>query len=282
MSDQPDDSGKPQDAAPAPVAAAPALSVVPPPITDDAPERDPAEADLFDPNRNIVYDILYDIGDLEMVARLKWDLFAVEQRLERALAEDADLERFAPELKKELEISLTLFRQDDDVRAYKERFVRSEDRLKLMELIRFLELAIRVRQPLHEAWTKYLEASHRRLLAELATVDTDGLAKRPAQLLGGVRETASRRCVAVIVHTERNARQIYAEIPYRDFTRLIGWYEEKNALLANLVAEARVLYLHTGLAKRSGDVAGQLKWVALAIAAFTLVSASAAIAVFLR
>ena len=73
MSDQPEDSGKPDDPAPAP---APVLSVVPAPAPqpeEPASEPAPSEADLFDPNRNIVYDVLYDIGDLEMVARLKWD-----------------------------------------------------------------------------------------------------------------------------------------------------------------------------------------------------------------
>ena len=54
----------------------------------------PTAAD-FDPNKNLVYDILYDIGDLELVGRLKWDIFSVEQRLERALREDAELERRA-------------------------------------------------------------------------------------------------------------------------------------------------------------------------------------------
>lgn len=241
----------------------------------------PTAAD-FDPNKNLVYDILYDIGDLELVGRLKWDIFSVEQQLERALREDELLDRRAPELKRELSRALELFRTDDDVLAYKERFVRSEERLKLAELVRFLELAVLVREPLHQAWTQYLSHVHDRLLDEVKAIDVDALAKRPAALLGGVRETGARRCIAVIVHTERNARQIFAEIPYRDYARLIAWYEEKNAALSNLAAEARLLYLHTGFAKQSTQVVSQLRVVGFAIAAFTAVAALAAIASFVR
>lgn len=241
----------------------------------------PTAAD-FDPNKNLVYDLLYDIGDLELVGRLKWDIFSVEQRLERALLQDERLSRGAPELKRELVRSLELFRADDDVKAYKERFVRSEERLKLAELVRFLELAVRVREPLHAAWTQYLAYEHDRLLEEVGSIDTEGLAKRPTALFQGVRETGARRCVAVIVHTERNARQIYAEIPYRDYAKLIAWYEEKNPALANLAAEARLLYLHTGLARQSTHVASQLRLMGIAIVAFTLVAAAAAISSFVR
>ena len=246
------------------------------PASEPAPEPTGPGAADFDPNKNLVYDILYDVGDLELVTRLKWDIFSVEQRLERALREDELLARRRPELKDELTRSLELFRTDEVVLAYKERFVRNEERLKLAELVRFLELAIRVREPLHAAWVEYLRAEHDRLLEELAGVDADGLAKRPAALLAGVRETGARRCVAVIVHTERNARQVFSEIPYRDYGRLLAWYEEKNPALANLVAEARVLYLHAGLSRQSTAVARELRVLAYVIAGFTLVAAAAA------
>lgn len=277
MSGLPDPPATSSPPAAAPAGAPPAEAAPAPAAAEPGPG-----ADDFDPNKNLVYDILFDIGDLELVGRLKWDIFSVEQRLERALREDALLERRAPELKRELTRALELFRADDDVKAYKERFVRSEERLKLVELVRFLELAVRVREPLHAAWTQYLGHEHERHLAELALVDADGLAKRPAALLAGVRETGARRCVAVIVHTERNARQIYSEIPFRDYARLIAWYEEKNPALANLVAEARLLYLHTDLARQSTQVASQLRLMGLAIAAFTLVAALAAISALLR
>lgn len=270
----------PAPAAPSTAPAEPAPATTP---EESAPAESagPGAAD-FDPNKNLVYDILYDIGDLELVTKLKWDIFSVEQRLERAIHEDASLERGRPELKDELIRALALFRADPDVLAYKERFVRNEERLKLVELVRFLELAIRVREPLHAAWVEYLRAEHERLLAELSSVDAEGLAKRPAALLGGVRETGARRCTAVIVHTERNARQIFAEIPYRDYGRLIAWYEEKNPALANLTAEARVLYLHAGLAKQSTAVARELRLLAFVIAGFTLVAAAAAVAALVR
>lgn len=271
-----------------PPAPAPAdsPSAEPPPTAEAAPAETaewtgPGAAD-FDPNKNLVYDILYDIGDLELVTRLKWDIFAVEQRLERALREDEALARRRPELHDELTRALALFRADEAVQSYKERFVRNEERLKLVELVRFLELAIRVREPLHASWVEYLRAEHERLIEELAAVDADGLAKRPAALLGGVRETGARRCIAVIVHTERNARQIFAEIPYRDYARLIAWYEEKNPALANLTADARVLYLHTGLARQSTAVARELRILAFVIAGFTLIAAVAAVASLLR
>jgi len=254
-------------------------------VHEAAPPAEPYSgpgADDFDPNKNLVYDLLFDIGDLELVGRLKWDIFSVEQQLERALREDDLLPRRSPDLQRELVRALELFRADDDVKAYKERFVRSEERLKLAELVQFLELAVRVREPLHASWTQYLAHVHERLLDEVKSIDVDGFAKRPATLLAGVRETGARRCVAVIVHTERNARQIFSEIPYRDYAKLIAWYEEKNAALSNLAAEARLLYLHTDLARRSTAVASQLRFVGIAIAAFTAVAAAAAISVFVR
>jgi hypothetical protein len=262
----------------------PAESAVPPPepaSATAAPEPAPALPE-FDPNKNLVYDILFDVVDLELVTRLKWDIFSVERRLERALADDAELETKSPGLKRDLMMALELFRADDDVKAYKERFVRSEERLKLAELVKFLELAVKVREPLHEAWSRYLAFDHQRLLDELAAVDVESLARRPASLLGGSRETESRRCKAVIVHTERSARQIFNEVPFRDYSRVIGWYEEKNPLLANLVSEARVLYLHAGLARQSTRIARELRWTAVAIAAFAATTALAAIVAFLR
>ena len=282
MSELPD---PPPPATPAASAGGDATAAASTPAPPDAVEGNgapaPGAAD-FDPNKNLVYDILFDISDLELVTRLKWDIFSVEQRLERALREDELLARRDPALQQELTRALERFRTDDDVLAYKERFVRNEERLKLVELVRFLELAVRVREPLHAAWVAYLQHEHERILEELRAIDAEGLARRPATLLGGVRETGARRCVAVIVHTERNARQIYSEIPYRDYGRLIAWYEEKNAALANLTAEARLLYLHAGLSRRSTDVAAQLRWLAIVIAGFTLVAAAAATAAFLR
>lgn len=275
----------PGDAASTPADAAP---------PGDAPGPEPGRASLqalpspipagegaaFDPNRNLVYDVLLDVADLELVGRLKWDIFSVEQRLDRALKEDSGLA--GTDLKQELDLALELFRADEDVVAYKERFVRSESRLKLIELVRFLELAVRVREPLHRAWVQYLEFDHERLLQELAGVDREGLARRPGSLLAGNRETEARRCKAVIAHTERSARQIYAEIPFRDYGRIIAWYEEKNPQLANLVAEARVLYLQLGLSRKNTDIARHLRGVAWALAAFAAVTALAATAAFLR
>lgn len=254
------------------------------PSDEAAPPAEPAPdlAAQFDPNRNLVYDILLDVADLEMIGRIKWDIFSVEERLERALREDKDLLALDTQLHQELSLALQLFRADEQVKAYKERFVRSEERLKLAELVRFLELAVVVREPLHAAWTKYLAHCHERLLAELADIDREGLAKRPTTLLSGARETESRRCKAVIVHTERSARQVFNEIPFRDYSRVIAWYEEKNPLLANLVAEARVLYLHTALTRQGADIARQLRTMSWVMAAFVGVTALAAILAFFR
>ncbi len=268
-------------------------ALVPPAETPEAAAAEPPASELpveaprdlaaeFDPNRNLVYDLLFDVADLEMIGRLKWDIFSVEDRLSRALLEDRELEASDPQLHQELTLALQLFRADEQVRAYKERFVRSEERLKLAELVRFLELAIVVREPLHAAWTKYLAHVHTRLLKELASVDREGLAKRPAALLSGARETESRRCKAVIVHTERSARQVFNEIPYRDYSRVIAWYEEKNPLLGNLVADARVLYLHTALTRQGSDIAKQLRMMAWVTAAFAAITAVAAIVGFLK
>lgn len=266
--------------------------VVPPPSESSAAETpaaapEPSEpvrdlAAEFDPNRNLVYDLLFDVADLEMIGRIKWDIFSVEERLQRALRDDRELESSEPQFHQELTLALQLFRNDAQVKAYKERFVRSEERLKLAELVRFLELAIVVREPLHAAWTKYLAYDHTRLLKELAIVDREGLAKRPAALFTGARETESRRCKAVIVHTERSARQVFNEIPFRDYSRVIAWYEEKNPLLANLVAEARVLYLHTSLTRQGSEIARQLRAMAWVTATFAAITAVAAVIAFFR
>lgn len=234
----------------------------------------------FDPNRNLVYDVLLDVADLEMVGRIKWDIFSVEERLERALREDVELARSAPEVKQELELALEVFRADPDVIAYKERFVRSEERLKLLELVRFLELAVHVREPLHAAWTRYLAYDHDRLLREIIAVDVEGLARRPSTLLTGARETESRRCKAVVVHTERSARQVFNEIPFRDYARVIAWYEEKNPLLANLIAESRVLYLHTSLLRQTTEVSKKLEKFAVVVGLFAAATTIAAIIAF--
>lgn len=255
---------------------APVVTLVPP-VTSAAP----AEV-ITDPNANVVYDVLYDIANLELVGQLKWDIFSTEQRLDRALREDAGLERRAPELKRELALALDTFRASEDVAAYKQRFVQNEERLKMVELMRFLELAVIVREPLQEAWAKYLGFDHERLLAELAAVDVDGLAKSPAGLIQGIRESGSRRCNAVVAHTERNARQVFKEIPYRDWSRTIAWHEEKNPALATLIADARVVYLHAEMARRSAGIARELRWIAIAIAAFTAVTTVAVLVALLR
>jgi len=179
--------------------------------------------------------------------------------------------------KRELALALETFRANEDVAAYKERFVQNEERLKLVELMRFLELAVIVREPLHEAWAKYLAFDHEQLQAELAAVDTDRLAKTPAMRIEGVREKFSRRCNAVVAHTERGARQVFKEIPFRDWSRVIAWHEEKNPLLSHLIADARVVYLHAEMARRSASVAGELRRVVYVVAAFALATAIAAV-----
>ena len=235
-----------------------------------------------DPNANIVYDVLFDVTNLDLVTQLKWDIFSIEQRLDRALLEDDRLDKFAPELKRELALSLETFRANEDVAAYKERFVMNEERLKLMELMRFLELAVIVREPLHESWAKYLGFDYERHLAELAEIDTDRLAKTPAMRIQGVREKFSRRCNAVVAHTERGARQIFKEIPFRDWSRVIAWHEEKNPAISNLIADARVVYLHAEMARRSASVAGELRRVVYVVAGFAAVTAIAAVIALLR
>ena len=255
----------------------------PPPDAPAKAEEPPQPAAApFDPNKNVVYDLLFDVADLELVTRLKWDLFSVEQRLEKVLEPGGELAAKAPELHGELTTALALFRQDETVLAYKERFVRSEERLKLAELVKFLELAVRVREPLHAAWTRWLEWEHERLLAELAALDRDGVAKRPAALLTGVRERNSRRCTAVIVHTERSARQIFAEIPFRDYSRMIAWLEEKNPLLANLIADTRLVYLQTELVRGTSRVAKEIRVAMWATAAFAAVAAIATVVAIFR
>jgi len=263
-----------------PAPAASAGSSAPP--TSEAPAHVGRLAQEDDPNGNIVYDVLHDVSDLEGIGRIKWDIFSVERRLERALREDKELAAHAPSLHDELSMSLSSLRANENVAAYKERFVQNEERLKLAELVRFLELAVMVREPLHEAWAKYLAFDHDRLLAELASVDKDGLAKRPATLLQGVRELAPRRANAVVAHTEKNARQVFKEIPYRDWSRVIAWHEEKNPQIANLVAEARMLYLQAGLARESATVAKQLRGMTWVMAAFTAVAAIAAVIALLK
>lgn len=261
--------------------AAAAATEAPSPVPPPAPAPAPRSHD-DDPNGNIVYDVLYDVADLEAVGRLKWDIFSVERRLDRALREDASLAREAPDVHGELTFVLESFRANDDVAAYKERFVQNEERLKLVELIRFLELAVLVREPLHEAWARYLAWDHDRLLRELDSVDREGLARRPATLLQGVRETNPRRANAVLAHTERNARQVFKEIPYRDWSRVIAWHEEKNPQIANLIADARMLYLQAKATRDSAAVARQLKGMTLAVMAFTAIAAGAAIVALFR
>ena len=246
----------------------------------EAPPPEPAPGD--DPNRNIVYDVLYEVSNLEAVAAIKWDIFSVEERLARALADDKNLAEKKPELHAELTLALQSFRASEAVASYKERFVQNEERLKLSELIRFVELAVTVREPLHEAWAKYLFFDYERLAAELESVDVEGLARRPRALLEGVRETGARRANAVIAFTERNARQVFRELPYRDWSRVIAWHEEKNRDLAHLVADARMLYLQAAAAKESATLARGLKQIAWAMLAFTALAALLSAASLLR
>ena len=59
------------------------------------------------------------------------------------------------------------------------------------------------------------------------------------------------------------------------------FYEEKNPALANLLAEARLLYLELGLVRQSTAMAREIRWAAVVMAVFTFVTASAALFAFL-